>query len=186
MIELLLSLALLAVLVGFVVGGLSMAQRAFAVDAANTVNAEGDEAIGSVMNLVAGALPVLKSDQSVVFEGSAEHVRFVALSEGRSLRGGPYRVDLRRVGNELIVEIGKWPTSATQDPAGESTSVVVLRSVRAVHFSYFGSRARSDAQQGWREEWGAAQAMPRLVSLRIEFEDGTRNGPASVVALRNG
>ncbi len=187
LIELLLSLALVAVLVSFLVGGLSMAKRAFAVDLANSIDADSDGAIESVTNLVAGTLPALRSDQSVAFDGRPDRVRFVALSEGRALRGGPYRVDLRQVGNELMVEVSKWGVGAAQDREGPATSAVtVLRGVRVVHFAYFGTLGDPGSQPGWRKEWRAAQTLPQLISLRIEFEDGRRNGPTSIIALRNG
>lgn len=187
LIELLLSLVILALLTGFVVGGLSIGRRAFDADQVSANDAKTDAAIQSILNLVASALPYPDDSQqaAVLFEGGAERIRFIALSEGRALRGGPYEVDLRRIGNELVVEIGGRP--GQQKQARSVWAVVVLRGIHAVHFEYFGAAARgASGQEGWQKGWRAAPELPRLISLRIDFEDRRRNGPASIVALRQG
>lgn len=181
LIELLVSMAILALLAGCIVGGLSMGRRAFESDRANGNDARADAAIQSLLHLLASALPYpIDKEKSSVFEGTEENIRFVALSEGRALRGGAYGVDLRRVGGELVLTIanrpggpkqGKWPTS----------EVVVLRGVRAVHFRYFGT----SGQAVWQTEWHS-QGLPNLVSIMVDFEDGRTSGPRAVVALRQG
>lgn len=187
LIELLLSLAIMSLLTVFVVGGLSIGRRAFDSDQVNASDARTDAAIQSLMDLVGSALPVPNDSQkaSFAFEGGAERIRFVALSEGRSLRGGPHDVDLRRVGRELVVEIAD--RSGAQRQAESSTAtVVVLRGVRAIHFEYFGRTGDGTAQTTWQKNWRSAQSLPNLVSLRIDFEDRRRNRTASVIALRQG
>jgi len=181
LIELLVSMAILALLVGCIVGGLSIGRRAFDSDQANGNDARADAAIQSLRNLLASALPYpIDEKNSAVFEGSEEKIRFVALSEGRALRGGAYGVDLRRVGDELVLKIARRPEGPKQGKSPVST-VVVLRGVRAVHFGYFGA----SGQGVWQTEWNS-QALPNLVSIIVDFEDGRTSGPRAVVALRQG
>jgi general secretion pathway protein J len=87
MIELLLSLAILVVLTGFLAGGLSMGRRAFDADRANGIGGETDAAIQVISTLIGSALPVPANTgeqvTSIVYDGRQETMSFVGLSEGR-------------------------------------------------------------------------------------------------------
>jgi general secretion pathway protein J len=188
LIELLLSLAILAILTGFLAGGLSIGRRAFDVDRVNGISSETEAAIQVVSRLIGSALPIPTSDSgqtpTVVFDGRQEAVVFVGLSEGRSLRGGPYRINLRRSGNDLVVEVISWAATANMNiPELGPARVVVLSGVSEVHFEYFG-KINPAAVPGWRTEWRRAERLPDLVSVRVVFEDGRRNEPPTIVALR--
>ncbi|WP_291623867.1 prepilin-type N-terminal cleavage/methylation domain-containing protein [Bradyrhizobium sp.] len=181
LIELLVSMAILALLAGSIVGGLSIGRRAFDSDRTSGNDARADAAIQSLLNLLASALPYPIDDKnSAVFEGSEEKIRFVALSEGRALRGGAYGADLRRVGGDLVLTITRRSDGPKQGKSPIST-LVILRGVRAVHFGYFGA----SGQAVWQTEWNS-QSLPNLVSIMVDFEDGRTSGPRAVVALRQG
>jgi len=190
MIELLLSLAILMVLTGFLVAGLSMGRRAFEADRANGIGSETDAAIQVISTLIGSALPVPANtgDQvtSIAFDGRQETMLFVGLSEGRSLRGGPHEITLRRSGGDLVVDVASTAGETAKDaPGPPPTRVVVLSGVREVSFSYFGSMNPSGVP-AWRTDWSRLERLPDLVSIRIEFEDERRNEPATIVALRHG
>jgi general secretion pathway protein J len=190
LIELLLSLAILVVLTGFLAGGLSMGRRAFDADRANEIGSETDAAIQSVSSLIASALPVRVSTSSqkpgIMFDGRRETLVFVGLSEGRSLRGGPHKISLRRSGGDLVVDVAATAGETAKDaPGPPPTRVVVLSGVREVSFSYFGSMNPSGVP-AWRTDWSRLERLPDLVSIRIEFEDERRNEPATIVAFRQG
>ncbi len=190
MIELLLSLAILMVLTGFLVAGLSMGRRAFEADRANGIGSETDAAIQVISTLIGSALPVPANtgDQvtSIAFDGRQETMLFVGLSEGRSLRGGPHKITLRRSGGDLVVDIIASGAAAKKGvPESSPPGVVVLRGVREIRFGYFG-RSNPSAAPGWRTEWFGSEHLPDLVSIRVDFEDERRNQPASIVALRQG
>jgi general secretion pathway protein J len=190
MIELLLSLAILAVLTGFLAGGLSMGRRAFDADRTSAAGSETDAAIQTISALIASALPVQASAggqaPSVMFDGGPETLLFVGLSEGRSLRGGPHKFSVRRSGGDLVVEVTSATAGVDKDAAAPSPpGIVVLRGVREVSFGYFG-RIDPAAVPGWRTDWSLAGHLPQIVSVRIDFEDARRNQPAMMVALRQG
>jgi hypothetical protein len=121
-----------------------------------------------------------------MFDGRQQALFFVGLSEGRSLRGGPHKIRLRRSGNDLVAEIVA-ATSGTkpEEPATPVLQVAVLAGVRDVHFEYFG-KINPDSPPRWRNEWAGAEHLPDLVSIRVDFEDPRRNEPATIVALRHG
>jgi general secretion pathway protein J len=186
LIELLLSLAILAVLTGFLADGLSMGRRAFDADRTSRIGSESNAAIEVISTLIGSALPVLAGTggqaPSVMFDGRQEAMVFVGLSEGRSLRGGPHKIGLRRDGNEFVVEVVVSEGAANKDtPEPPPTRVVVLGGVSAIHFEYFG-KINASAAPAWRTDWSFAEHLPDLV----DFEDARRNEPTLIVALRQG
>lgn len=190
LIELLLSLAILAVLTGFLAGGLSIGRRAFDADRVNRTASASSAAVQAVSTLIGSAIPVPtgtgEQAARIAFDGRQQALFFVGLSEGRSLRGGPHKIRLWRSGSDLIADI---VASAAEAKTGESAppaiQVAVLSGVREVHFEYFGRMNRS-SPPGWRTEWSGAEYLPDLVSVRVDFEDERRNEPAIIVALRQG
>jgi general secretion pathway protein J len=193
LIELLLSLAILGVLIGFLAGGLSMGRRAFDADRISETQAETDTAIQVVSNLVGTALPITAlpttanaaaGSGAVVFSGHTESISFVGLSEGRSLKGGPQKITLRRSGSDLVVEVAVSAPGTNQAvPERPPTRVVVLSGIRDVNFQFFGG-TNAAAGRTWRADWSNADHLPELVSIRVNFDDERRNGPAAIVALR--
>jgi general secretion pathway protein J len=190
LIELLLALAILAVLTGFLAGGLSIGRRAFDADRTSEISGETDAAVQAVSSLIATALPAPDTTANpklgIMFEGHQETLMFVGLSEGRSLRGGQHMVRLRRSGADLAVDVlGSAPTKSGDAASQTPTRVLALSGVRAIRFSYFG-RVSDTAAQGWQAEWFRAERLPDLVSIQIDFEDARRNEPARIIALRQG
>ena len=121
-----------------------------------------------------------------MFDGRQEALSFVGLSEGRSLRGGPHMIRLRRSGADLVVDVMGSPRKRREMQVTRlPTRVVVLSGVREIRFSYFGS-VNPARPPGWQAQWFGAERLPDLVSIQIEFEDARRNEPARIVALRQG
>jgi general secretion pathway protein J len=185
LIELLVSLAILTILSGFIVGGLSMAIRAFDADRRNSIEAATNAARESLRSLIASATPAPSAKQagSFLFDGQQEELRLVVLSEGRTLQGGLQDVRIRRRNDELIVEVfGLLKESeARKSPVSSTTIVTGLRDIR---FRYFGVAGR-EGDAVWREDWIKAARLPALVEISLNFRDTGRNGPAMIVALRN-
>ena len=196
LIELLLSLAILAILTGFLAGGLSMARQAFGADRASEIGSETSAAIQTVAALVGSALPVradgagpkdaTSPKETGGFDGRSEAISFVGLSEGRSLRGGPHKIVLRRSGSDIVADFTPFnQTRSKNKPEPGATRVVVLSGVREIRVGYFGA-VDTKTKPSWRTDWVRAERLPDLVSIRIEFEDERRNEPATIVALRQG
>ena len=185
LIELLVSLAILTILTSFIVGGLSTAIRAFDADRRNSIEAATDAARESLRGLIASAVPVANAQQpgGILFAGQREELRFVVLSEGRTLRGGLQDVRIRRRNDELIIEVfgSLREADAHKSPISSTTIVSGLRDIR---FRYFGI-AGAKGEAAWRDNWNGAGRLPELVEIGFNFKETGRNGPAGVVALRN-
>jgi general secretion pathway protein J len=188
LIELLLALAILAVLTGFLAGGLSIGRRAFEADLASGVSGDTDAATQAISSLIASALPMLVSmanpKSGIMFEGRQATLSFMALSEGRSLRGGPHMFRLGRSGTDLVVDVvDPSPDTTGGDVGPVPTRVVALSGIRDMRLSYFG-RVTPEGSPGWQTQWFRAERLPELVSVQIDFEDARRNEPVRVIALR--
>ena len=167
-----------------------MGSRAFSADRVAQQGSETDAAIQAISSLVGSALPVPAAVEgrptTILFDGRPETISFVGLSEGRSLRGGPYKIVFRRDGDDLVIEMTPPATGLkSTEPQPVRINVVVLSGVRGIHFSYFG-RLNPVAAPIWRTEWLRAELLPDLVSIRVDFEDEKRNEPAVLIALRQG
>jgi general secretion pathway protein J len=190
LIELLLALTIVAVLTGFLAGGLSIGRRAFDADRSSELSVQTDAAIQTVSSLIASALPVQVSEANskaaIMFDGRQDTLLFVGLSEGRSMRGGPHKIRLWRSGADIVVDV-MGPAAQTARNAGglTPTRVVALKGVRDIRFSYFGSPNPARPSL-WQAQWFGAERLPDLVSIQIEFEDVRRNEPPRIVALRQG
>jgi prepilin-type N-terminal cleavage/methylation domain-containing protein len=184
LIELLISLALLTVLTAFLAGGLVMGRRGFEADRGAAIEAESDQAVAVISELIGSAIPIaIGNDHKNVaaFDGSTEAISFVGLSEGHAIPGGPTRFHLQREGSDLVVSVAGFRAPGR----GSIPDVIVLTGVRGFRLSYFGN-PNSAAQRGWRGDWRDSDHLPSLVSFQIEFKDPRRNRPAVLVALRQG
>ena len=173
-----------------------MARQAFGADRASEIGSETSAAIQTVAALVGSALPVrpdtaipkdaTSPKDAIGFDGRSEAISFVGLSEGRSLRGGPHKIVLRRSGSDLVADFTPFNRARAKDSAEPAaTRVVVLSGVREIRIGYFGT-VDPKVKPAWRADWIRAERLPDLVSIRIEFEDARRNEPATIVALRQG
>lgn len=185
LIELLVSLAILLILTSFIVGGLSTAIRAFDTDRRNSIEMATNAAGESLRGWIASAVPTTNAQQAggLLFDGQREELRFVVLSEGRTLRGGPQDVRIRRRNDELVVEVfgSLRENDAHKKPVSSTTILTGLSDIR---FRYFGA-AGTKGEAAWRNDWVKAARLPALVEISISFKEAGRDGPATVVALRN-
>ena len=162
LIELLLSLAILAILTGFLAGGLSMARRAFGTDRASEIGSETSAAIQTVAALVGSALPVrfdgAGPKDAIGFDGRGEAIAFVGLSEGRSLRGGPHKLCLRRSGGDLVADFVPLNRGALEGEPRTSRNPGrgAQRRARNPHWVFW--RRRCQGQAGLARRLGSRRA----------------------------
>jgi len=183
LIELLVSLALLAVLTAFLAGGLMFGRRGFKADRNAGIETEADEAINVISRLIGSAFPVQidaeRAIRAAAFDGGEEAISFIGLSGGHGLSGGPARFNVKCDGGDLVIHV-----SGSRAEAGELVApIAVLGGVRSVQFGYFG-KAASAGQPGWQTEWHDSDHLPYLVSIKINFKDERRDQPPVLVALR--
>jgi general secretion pathway protein J len=190
LIELLLSITLLAILTGFLAGGVSLARGAFSADQVSERRRVNHAAIQSLSDLLGAALPIRSTTApqaaSVMFDGGQDRLAFLVLSEGRALTGGVYKVVLRRNGDELTADFTPFAVAGKQDDGRPPTHVVLLRGVRGLRIGYFGNPAATNEKK-WLRAWDHAECLPDLISINVEFEERSQSQPiALVTALRQG
>ena len=193
LVELLLAMSLLVLIVSSIVGGLQFGRRVWDRSAADEASIQVEAASRALAGLLARALPVTASAkgaaQRLVFSGRADGIRFVALSDGEVLDGGPVLTEFGvavaagRPVLQLWSKVFRAETAwSTERAAMRATSV--LSGVSSISLSYFGSD-NSDEQPTWRPTWLNQTDLPLLVSLRIVAErQGQRFDVPVTVALR--
>lgn len=181
LIELLISLVLLALITGFLAGGITVGRRSFAADQTAAAEAANAAALDSLLDLIASALPT-KTGQGaqIAFEGGRETLGFVGLSAGHALPGGPLGFRIYRQGAEIEVAVKLSAPAAKPKTQMRTTAV---RGVASLELRYFGSSAPGQPP-AWHPEWPASDHLPDLVAVKVSFRDRNLTRPALVVALR--
>jgi general secretion pathway protein J len=193
LVELVVALALLALIVGALAAALGTGVGA---NAAVGARAGGDETLRvahtTLRRYIGQARPVkwrAGAREQIGFIGEAQSLGFTAIMPPWPGTGGFYRV---RVGLEerpggMALVLRRAPTAGERmdyDLAGAPDMAVLAEGVAALRFSYFGVEdgAREPA---WRAEWRGQRHLPRLVRLDLQFRDPAQ--PAwtpLVIALR--
>jgi len=115
-------------------------------------------------------------EQQFSFQGNAQQLQFVAsmpASVGKlgiqlftlSLQPGE-----NNQGSELKVNIRPFfPKSESEE--WDDESVVILKQIQELRFSYYGSDEVGD-EAAWQDEWIDKLALPKMVSVDIELTNG--------------
>jgi len=179
LVELLIAVALLALLTTLVFGGLRFAARAWARTDHRAVAAGDLWAIQNVFrHAISGAYPAFASadptDREVVFSGASEwlalvaplptaiasgveaHQRFFVEGEGRS---------------RALLMAWRLNLSASEEGALlPENRVRLLDHVRTLRFAYYGARDDTQAPQWWGR-WSGFTRLPDLVRVHVERDD---------------
>jgi general secretion pathway protein J len=194
LIEVLVSLVLLALVLALLAGGVRFARGTW--DAAASLEEQtGAEMAESFIRARLGEAMALYEQHTagtvrVVFRGSDDGLSFVAPAPNGPAGAALYRYALEVAPgtapgrHTLIVKLA--PYQAKQDETGGEWSVqqhVLVRNLRSVAFRYFG-RSSLGAEPTWHTAWTRADATPSLVEMKVARDIG-QGGPISLtVALR--
>jgi general secretion pathway protein J len=177
LIEMLVALALMAVLSGLLVGGLRLTRGALArSEAANDRLDRVSLAYGVIRREVEHADPLLVAPLTttprVAFSGGADVVAFVAPPPAYGALGGEQvtwlAIEPGAGGSRIVLSYRPlhrvsdlWPPAR-----GDAKSVVLLDAVPEAQFAYFGS-ASPQAGPQWLTGWPDAASLPVLVRLHV-------------------
>lgn len=189
LVELLVSVALLALLTVVLVSGLRVGTR-FTRDPERLERASRIAVTQEALRArLADARPLLapgRDDPRVLFEGSSDEVAFIALAPRSVMVGGleAFAIQYLRhnpgTDGALVLRSGAFNAAPG---AGERVrTTTLLDHVRRAEFSYFGPALPDEAPR-WHDSWRDALQLPILVRLFVEFSDGSRM-PDLIVALR--
>ncbi|MBK1662695.1 prepilin-type N-terminal cleavage/methylation domain-containing protein [Paracraurococcus ruber] len=183
LVETLVGLVLLGLVAALGLAGLGLVGRAgasAAPDAATLLLAQDQ-----LRARLVGALPLLAEGPgglpTLLFEGGADHLAFVADLPPRFGVAGPAWLELRREEAGLLLRWRPLAGAASGEGAAGRPLVAGLAGLR---LRYFGT-PRGEDPPGWRADWSGATRLPRLIALDAEFPPGdARAWPALVVAPR--
>ncbi len=179
LVELLVSLALTAAIASFILGGFHLARRTWAITYDRERIEEIDAAAPRLRGLLAKAIPaktVNDADRTarLHFEGRADSVIFVTLSEATAFQGGPMQVRLSwqdrppRPGHPAALVLRTAVFRADPRFVFESDPVVLFRNVVGFSLRYFGAPA-GDQPSEWHTEWLGHDRMPLAMLVQVDF-----------------
>lgn len=186
LLELLVGMAVFALMAGVVLGGIRLGVKSWDAAAARSAAVDEMRVVHALLRRqLSSALPLATSRAggwNLVFEGDAGSLRFVSELPGYVSGGGIHFVTLELAegakGDDIVL---RWRPIHALDADGPPDEAVLAKNVGKLRFDYFGARARN-ALPEWLESWRDSRTMPRLVRVTVEPEDGEA-WPELVVAL---
>ncbi len=179
LLEVVVAVALFALLMGLVYGGLGTAVKAH--EAAGERVDQGARlrvVSGFLRRSLGSAFPMAlagRREWRMLFEGDAERVRYVADLPGYLGLGGLHEIELlaRRDGEDNTLVMRRRPLTIDEEgqPAGEFQERLLLERFGGLALRYFGADDERSPPR-WRNDWPAGQRMPELVEVRIQDATG--------------
>lgn len=178
LVELLLALTLLGLLMGLVYGGLSAATRA--ADRGQTILEDSSRirmAHQFVHNQLNQMMPLVfleseDGEERTVFQGAADHIRFVAPMPGYLGFGGPQVQELAIVRGDddnLELVLSHALLQGFEEPfLYENLPILLLEDIESAEFSFLG-RDENGELTGWTPTWDRPDLLPVSVALDIQF-----------------
>jgi prepilin-type N-terminal cleavage/methylation domain-containing protein len=197
LLELLVSLILLALILSFVGGALRFGARAWEAAGALDRGASMGAVRTFLEQRLAEAMPVYERDETgrvrIAFSGQPQQLSFVSPSARGKAGAGLYRFSLNLepagrdagTGTALALDQSLYrPEVVSQVVAGPEEGQPLLEDIAGIGLRYYGRKeARSPA--AWHSEWTRADALPELVEISVLLrEQDARTWLPLVVELR--
>jgi len=178
LMEMLVSLVILALILAFLPGAFRLARQIWTATAVLDRDAGRDSGLDFLETRLAEAMPLFEPAKSglvnVLFAGSNDALSFVAPSRNGPAGGGlyRYRIELRaNAGGQtssLVVQVapylGPVPAGGSAPDAEEQ---VLADDVAGAEFRYFGRHELRQAAS-WQGQWKRTDALPDLVQLTLQ------------------
>ncbi len=183
LIEMVVALALLALMTALLAGSMSGARRVLAVVERNTTVVS----IGAVQTYIRSALASVVPPQSGdgndaagAFSGSRSNLRFTTTFAAQGQVDGAYRVALSLMPSAVGTTLDLIVTQTLVrdgDIDGVTTIAPQLRSVlipniAGFEIGYFGAQGEIPDEMGWHSEWTKRDRIPRLIRIDVRFLSG--------------
>lgn len=190
--EMLVTLALMALIAGFIAGGLQFGRRTW--EATRQIDRLAPSlAVREVLRSgLAGtlAIPSVASDQSLTlgFSGTSSAVEFIAVAPGQARQDGLEKWRLAFTGGRsLTLERADFAQRVPGGGvAGADMRHVLLEGVESLAIRYFGATGDGEAKQ-WHRAWNRSDRLPELIGIALTFPDGDlRSWPELIVDIRAG
>lgn len=192
LVEVIVALAILALLLAMMPGAFGIGRRAWETTG-RIEHAELKSAARQyIEQRLAEAMPVLVADgngqRRPGFRGASQDLSFVAPSATGPAGGGLYHhvLTVEAVAGRPALVLRLAPITSPRAAVRDEQSRVLIDDVDGLRFRYFGQPAE-DSERRWYDDWPQSERLPELVDLSPRPPDGkTVSTPFQplVVALR--
>jgi general secretion pathway protein J len=191
LLELLVSMTLLALVLGLLFGGLRTGTRVWEESARRGDDLARLQAVHGFLRRQLGELQPLAQRQRNLaprstFSGAREEVSFTGFLPAHFGFAGFQVIGLGVVEDDDGRHLGVWwypfdPDGEPPPRLPEEQRTLLIEDVDEVEFAYYGAPGRR-AEPQWNDLWEDMEHPPRLVRLRVAFADGDpRTWPELVV-----
>ncbi|MDX1483412.1 MAG: prepilin-type N-terminal cleavage/methylation domain-containing protein [Alphaproteobacteria bacterium] len=191
LLELMVALALVALMAAVLLGGVRFGARVW--ERSHIQAASGSE-VHAIRRFLRERMLAVRavgapagnegSADPTGFSGDAASLRFVSLMPDYVARGGLYQIEIDGSGGggEGGLTLAWWPYGGSKEGPGAGQRVL-LAGTGAVRVSYFGDPENAGDGQ-WLDAWPESHEPPRLISIKVSFPAGDpRVWPELVVPL---
>jgi general secretion pathway protein J len=173
LVELLVALALLALIAVYLASAFGAGRRVWDMRA----RIEDQETMTSTREFlrrqIEATWPALEAMPNgalrLKFEGRTDALRFVTHFDASANWAGLYDLKLRRNDDELAVsgDLSRPDSMPTQAHFDRT----LLSGIEAIRFAYFGRR-EGDAEAVWYPDWPTENGLPSLIRISVDFAQG--------------
>lgn len=185
LVELLVSLALMAMMSAYAVGALRTFGAMERVSNGFEQQAEVDAAQRNLRQLIGDARLVYRTDENglpnAIFSGRPDTLRLLSILNDRLERGGLYVLDFGLDADNQRLEMRRRLYRPSGD--GGVRSVAILEGVERVGWRYCGMPCNENDPERWPDTWEPPDRLPSRVALEIEFTDDRRKWPTLRVPI---
>lgn len=178
LIELLVSLALLAILTAMIPSTLQLARREARMATELDKRAGVEAALTFVEQRLTETSVIYERGEDgrlrIIFNGAADALTFISPMMARTLDGGLARFELK-IGsdgegrNGLVLVWSPWrpaPASGDPTPAPQPQSRLLVADAKTLALRYFGSASSGEAPD-WSETWQRPDLIPAVVEIAL-------------------
>lgn len=188
LVELLVSLALLALLSAYSVGALSLVRKAERVKSDDEERAAMDAVARHFRQVIADTRVLFRvspeGETNLIFDGQSDSLSLIAATNDELETNGLYRLSYSKSDDgDLMVERRLY--RASHDPllGSAGRSLKLLDRIDAIGFRYFGSSV-AGVDADWQQSWTRTDQLPQLIEISIKFEPSdSRAWPRTIVPV---
>lgn len=177
LVELLIAMTLVGMILVILFAGLHLSSRSWEAAEKRTQSVEKFRIIDSFFRRQVRGLKLLSYNDpnrgsTLAFSGAPNGVRFVVPLLTRLGLGGLYWVTFEVVnqGGQSRLMMSWQPYRPDKQPAGSPEQEVLLKGMKEMAFSYFGSEVLGGRPE-WHDHWADLRLPPQLIRLSIRAQD---------------
>ena len=172
LVEILVSLAILALMLSLLPGMLRLGSRA-SESARAIESADASEAALSLLRrTIEGALPFYETDEQgafgIAFRGEADMLELIGELPGPRAGGlARYRLGYSASRSGIALRYTRFVADRRRPGPAQDMSEIAILSNHTLSLRYFGRMSRGAPEQ-WHARWQSTEALPRIIEVSLE------------------